>query len=62
LEPKGAKGGPKQSQTKHVEMFARNGHDTASAEHTLDLFTCTLNSFEEKLRRILATEESCGPF
>jgi hypothetical protein len=47
-------------QRERMEMLARN--ETASAERTLDAFTSTLNIFEEKLRRILAYEESDSPF
>ena len=39
-----------------VERLARKGLDTTEARRTLDLFTRTLNIFEDDLRRILAGE------
>jgi hypothetical protein len=43
-------------QRERVEMLARSGHDTTESERTLDLFACTLDIFEDDLRRMLAEE------
>jgi len=43
-------------QRERVEMLARNGHDTTSAERILDLFARTLDIFEDGLRRILGQD------
>src|SRR5262249_23656461 len=40
-----------------VERLARKGLDTTEAQRTLDLFTRTLDIFEDDLRRILAGEK-----
>ena len=41
-----------------VERLARKGLDTTEAQRTLDLFTRTLDIFEDDLRRILAAERN----
>ena len=43
-------------QRERVEMLARNGDDTTSAERILDLFARTLDIFEDGLRRILGQD------
>jgi arginine repressor len=42
-----------------VSRLTREGIDTTEAEHTRDLFICTLKTFEDGLKRIL-TDESAG--
>ncbi|HKD27659.1 MAG TPA: hypothetical protein VKC66_17380 [Xanthobacteraceae bacterium] len=49
-------------QRERVEMLARKGHDTTSAERTLDLFARTLDIFEDDLRRILGQDSKHNPF
>jgi len=41
-----------------VERLALKGLDTTEAQRTLDLFTRTLDIFEDDLRRILAAERN----
>jgi len=43
-------------QRQRVEMLAHNGNDTTAAERTLNMFTRTLDIFEDDLRRILTDE------
>jgi hypothetical protein len=47
-------------QRERMEMLARKGLDTAEAQRTLDLFTRTLNIFEDDLKRILSEASSSG--
>jgi hypothetical protein len=49
-------------QRERVERLAREGADTTVAENTLNLFTGTLEIFEDELRRILTRERGRNPF